>query len=587
VRSPSRGRVRTKLDERVGRLRLSKVASPILGWVIACWVLSAVLATVLLPPSMPDFVRVDEYANLDRYFAPTWFRVIIALVGSVLAGATVALIMLLENVVRIPKTRQLILKEMGPVVVSGFPALALFADHEWAAATSALVLFAGLEITLHVTSVRYAMGNALVAGVAASCWFPLVLNQFFTDDDTPTWLWASLFAFAASFAAFGSFYAVARAAGTRTRAVHFLFNDQRSAPTLIGVVAIAWLLMALRMTIGRNLMVGRNSADATDADLWQPFARSPDSWVHAAVVAFLLCFIVLRRQPGLLKTGERRVITTLAITASIDLVLWVVVVVIKMFVAVPTGTMSLPDGFLKFTTPIQLLVIVIMGIAACLPRFRGTVGRWVALISAAYLIPALLGQVLDQCGSMPNRAFFWCTPVLMPKRAFWCTPVQVALLLLTVATVLGGWKVMHRGLPVRPSVIVRLAVVPLIALHAGWLLPAAWEGATRWVLVAGVVLALVLFMPKVAEDPSRHALNVLTASAAQLLTLALFAVALPSLLKDETFVIAGVLWLAFPVAAELIIDQRPQPKTSWLTGDAEPVGSDGPEIFSRRSALPD
>jgi len=37
--------------------------------------------------------------------------------------------------------------------------------------------------------------------------------------------------------------------------------------------------------------------------------------------------------------------------------------------------------------------------------------------------------------------------------------------------------------------VLRLAVVPLIAVHAGWLLPVAWSGLGRWLLVLGIVAA--------------------------------------------------------------------------------------------------
>jgi hypothetical protein len=104
--------------------------------------------------------------------------------------------------------------------------------------------------------------------------------------------------------------------------------------------------------------------------------------------------------------------------------------------------------------------------------------------------------------------------------------------------------------------VTRLAVVPLIAVHAGWLLPAAWSGLGRVVIVAGVLIALFWLMPPVAADRARHTYDVVGASAAQLLTLVVFVLAIPSLFQDGALIVLGLLWLAIPIIAALTIDTK-------------------------------
>ncbi len=128
--------------------------------------------------------------------------------------------------------------------------------------------------------------------------------------------------------------------------------------------------------------------------------------------------------------------------------------------------------------------------------------------------------------------------------------------MLLVGVALVGAAAAFAGPAAQPygrSLAVRLALVPLIAVHAGWLLPAAWSEFGRVILVAGVLLALLFLMPKVAPDPARHTLDVLTASGAQLLALVVFALAIPSFVDDGSTVVLGLFWLSVAVIAALTI----------------------------------
>jgi len=103
------------------------------------------------------------------------------------------------------------------------------------------------------------------------------------------------------------------------------------------------------------------------------------------------------------------------------------------------------------------------------------------------------------------------------------------------------------------GLVVRLALVPLVAVHAGWLLPAAWTELGRVVFVVGVLLAVLFFLPRLAEDRDRHALDVLVASGGQALALVVFALAIPSFLDEPQVVVLGLFWLAVAVIAALTV----------------------------------
>ncbi len=91
-------------------------------------------------------------------------------------------------------------------------------------------------------------------------------------------------------------------------------------------------------------------------------------------------------------------------------------------------------------------------------------------------------------------------PDLLPA-GFAPSPVQVAMLLVAVALVMAVINLVRHYR--RPSLIARFAAVPVIAVHAGWLLPAVW---TQFGLVVGVAIALVtllLLQPPAARTTRR------------------------------------------------------------------------------------
>lgn len=525
------------LRARFDRVRLDRVPVATRPWIVSCWVLTLVIAVVLLVPGLADEVTVDPVGAahiLDRFLAPAWLRMLLVASSGAVAAVSVSLA-LLRGAASAPGASPL--RREFALALAAFPALALAADRILVPAVLAAVLFVVAELVAHLG--RPTRARAAWAGAAAFLpWVVLASAQPFTEAGG--WTWAVLFGLAAGFAAFGSYYGVQRAAESRTAAVAFLFRTRMPAAGVLGVVAAVVVVVVLRLTVLRELF------PEPDPTLWSPFAKeSPLSWVHAALVAGLIVLVGWRstRRP-LRRFGERRIAAALATVGNVELVLGSLVIVGAFLVAVVLGAATFPDAWLEWVPAIKVGGVFVIGLAALLPWMRGTAARVLAGISAVYLLPATTNNALVAEG------------VELPPgiAGFAAKPVQIMLLL--VASSLALAVVALAGRTVSRPLVLRLAIVPLIAVHAGWLLPVAWSDLGRWLLVLGIVASLVLFLPTPDPDPARRGINLLAASAAQLLAITVAALAIPSLYEDGTLVVLGLLWLAVTVVVSLVVETR-------------------------------
>ena len=147
---------------------------------------------------------------------------------------------------------------------------------------------------------------------------------------------------------------------------------------------------------------------------------------------------------------------------------------------------------------------------------------------------------------------------VLPLWVSAATPVQVAMLMMPIGIVLALVNLVARRDVIAPGAIVRISVVPVVAVHAGLLLPAIVSDLGRVVVVIAAVLSILLFMPPVSADARRHSLDLLASSGKQLLAIATFVVALPSILGGENQWGLGLLWLAIPTMAALMITTKPR-----------------------------
>ena len=130
------------------------------------------------------------------------------------------------------------LREALLVAVALFPSFALVADGALLLALIALVPAALLLVLAHLPRVRAAhAGPAWLGVVGTVTWLTLLFHQ---DTErggrSDSWLWVSLFGVAAAFAAFGSYYGVARAAESRSSKLRFLYRADLHPLLVLGIV---------------------------------------------------------------------------------------------------------------------------------------------------------------------------------------------------------------------------------------------------------------------------------------------------------------------------------------------------------------
>lgn len=541
-------RFRAAVLERMRRLRPDRMPVPLRAWAIVCWLLTAVLAVVALVPGLTDGIVADRAGTsevIGTFTAPLPLRVLLVVAAGVVAGALVA-----AALVRAPgaTARRALTAAAG----AGFPVLVLAAEHRWLSAAAALVMLA-------VALIVAARGSAALTGLlVGGSWLVLAIAQFAPDADGD-WTWIALFGAAAAFAAFGAYYGVARAAESRSALFRPLFRADLPLAAVLATLGLVVVVTALRLTVARDLF------PTPDPELWSPLAAEPLSWVHAVLVAALVVLVAGRSVTRpLLRSHARGVTAALAVAGNAQLVLAALVILAGLVVAVATGVVFLPDIPPVVVAALKFAGVAALVIVALLPPFRGTTARALALVTGAYLVPFTLLGLLAQTGSLPA-----------PLVGAAASPVQIALVLLAVAVVAALVPPVRRALGA--GLVVRLAVVPLVAVHAGWLLPAAWSSLGRILLVVGVLLALLWFAPKPSPDRAEHSAGVLAVSAGQVLALTVFALALPSFVDDPAIVVLGLFWLSVAVIAGLVV--RTLPGRDDVAGD-QPEGS----IADNRSA---
>jgi hypothetical protein len=552
----SPGRLRLRLS----RLRPDLLPAPYLIWFVVSVIVSLGLAAVILIPGLTDAVAAEGTGAIAQFFAPFAFRLAVLTGVAILAGASVVWVLLRDRVSsRDMVRRDAVLREAVIVAVALFPAFALVADAQLVRALIALVPGIALIVLAHVPRTRAShWGIALTGVIAVLTWLTLLDYQAtVAGSSSESWLWVSLFGIAAAFAAFSSYYGVAVAAESRSSRLAFLYRADLHPGIVLGIVVACLALTGLRLTVARELF------PEPDPQLWSPFGKSLLSWLIAAVVATLLVVVAVRasRRP-LTRFGERRVVAALATLGNLELVISVVVIAVAMGVAALTGAVFLPDAWIGVVPTLKVAGVVLLGLLVLLPVFRGTAARWIGLITALFLIPGTLAGVFENAG------------VVLPPGldGFPATPVQVLLLMMAAALGLAIWNLAVPESRISPSLVSRLAVVPLIAVHAGWLLPAAWSGLGRVVVVVAALVALFWLMPPVAADRTRHAYNVIGASTVQLLLLTTFVLAIPSLFQEGTLIVLGLLWLAIPIIAALTIDTTSRAEAPEEARDASARG---------------
>jgi hypothetical protein len=529
---------------RLRRLNLKRVQSAVLPWVLLCWALTAAIIVVLLWPGAFTSIALQPVPTADGlpgFAPPGWFRALVPFAGAILTGAAV-MVRRTPHVGRANPRLRAVLVEAAIAAALATPVLLLFADHAWFFAVAALLLALAAELVRRGP-------RALQAILAAGPWLVLLGYQF-TDAGrlSTSWVWIALFGLAAALASFGAYYGVARAAESRSRAIRVLFRERWNRVAVVLVALAAAAIIVLRMTILRELF------PAPDPVLWFPWDRYWTSWVFAALVAAVLVAVAIRstRRP-LLRVGQRRVTAGLAVLGNLNLVFAAFLVMLGVVLAI-FGTVDLPHEWSAVVPWLKFGGVALLGLLMLLPALRGTAARWLGIVAALFLVPTTLATALED--DLP----FGFAP----------SPVQVTILLVAVSVVLAVVNLVRPT--VRASLVARFGVVPLIAVHAGWLLPAVW---TQFGLVVGVVfmlVALLLLQPPAARDNATHSVRILTGAALQTFGLAVALLAVPSLLDDPQLIVLGLVWLSVVVVAALCFETiAREPNEAVYTPERDPL----------------
>lgn len=517
--------LRVHLRRRLRRVSLRRVQPAALPWIILCWVLSLAAIVVLLWPGALTAISerpIPVVEGISSFNPPGWFRSLALIAAAVFTGAAIVISRTAHE--DGPQPIRRFVDEVIVGVALVLPGAMLIADQAWLFAVAAVLLAVAAELMRRGP-------RAVGAVLGAAAWLVVLGYQFTLGGRAPgSWVWVAMFGFAAAVAAFGAYYGVARAAETRTRAIRVLFRERWNGWIVLVVAVVAAGLIVLRLTALRDLF------PPPDPELWAPWNRYWTSWLFAALVAAVLVAVSLRsaRRP-LLRVGQRRVTAGLAVLGNLNLVFVALLIVIGLGMAA-VGNVDVPLEWAPVVPWLKFGGVVLLGLAMLLPRLRGTAARWLGIVAALFLIPNTFATAVG--------------PAL--PAGFAPSPVQVAMLLVGAALVMAVANLVKQSR--RPSLIARFAAVPVIAVHAGWLLPAVW---TQFGLIVGVAITLVtllLLQPPAARDNATHTVRLMTGAASQLLAFGVAMVAAPSLLDDPGLIVLGLVWLSVVVVAALCFE---------------------------------
>ncbi|THG30783.1 hypothetical protein [Naasia lichenicola] len=533
---------------RFRRHALRRVPPPLAVLIVLCWAFSGALAWLLLLPGFADAVMKSPIG----FPTPAWFMSGLLICAAALAASWTAVLL------DAPRRS----RPVGTAIVRiGFPAtlpmLALAADREWVALSIAAVSAAGaIALGLaprepatreHGTragrdrAVGTRVGAARVALGAFLSAVPWVIAAWF-ELRAPFigfagWIWIELMPLATGAAAFIGFYALVSVTRSRQTRLPWIARTDHSPWVVAIVFLIAAGIIAARITFANGFF------NETEAMTW--VIRRNWSWLHAALVAAAIAVLALRPAPGPLAAEDTRVsMTGIRLAGSWSLLVWSAVGVTGVISLLITAQPFVWDGFVDVDAWVSLIVVLALAAIVMLPRFRRTVDRPIALISAFYLVP-ILTVIAVGVGD---------DPALVP---FWATAQQVVVLLVGIGGALALVNLMTRRRVVPSSVILRMIVVPIIAVHAGEALPFFLSKPLGLATVAiGLVVTVFVAAPKVSSDPHTHGRALLTLASAQLAAALLATLGTASLLGGDVATVLATQWLTVPIVVATLLVRR-------------------------------
>jgi hypothetical protein len=576
---PLVGRIAAALGSRVLRVRIDRIPRSLAVAVAALWAAWAGIAVALLLPGAIAPLGADPFgqSTLERGAGhdPGFLTVWCVLIGtSAVVGSAAVLLLLLR-----PRRGA---ARAGPAVlafaISCVPLLFLLSAG--AVAPAGLTLLPALAATA-LAAVAASVGPdrrrdvlAVLTGLAlAIVWAPLLVDGL--TSAVPLSLVSSyvvLGSGAVAVTGFVTLGGVASAAESANATAGSVAGTlaRRSTGTLGTAIVLAavLLVLALRFTVLNDVF------GELEAGLWS--LRTPSSWPHAVLIGALVVLFALgsARRPYASR-GQRLVTTLITLAAGLSNLVLVGAAVLLFVLLAVTGEVTDPSPYLGYIHLAGLAVVLVLLVPALRPSLARTTGRVGAVVGLVYLVPMLVSLV-----------FSLASTDIPP---FWASPTQVVVVVALAAAGLFVAGLVRRRPLVEPAMLVRLAVIPVVAVHAGELLPAVWSDALdRGVVVALSLLAFLLLSPRPVTDARRTARSLVAASALQVAILGTFATSIVLDYDAEVFTVVAVIWLAVPVSAVLCCRAVPSaprdhdladhaPRLHQAVGLAQRGGIDGGE----------
>lgn len=312
----------------------------------------------------------------------------------------------------------------------------------------------------------------------------------------------------------------------------------------VALAAVMLVVVVVRLTVLSSLF------GPADAIIWTP--GEPITWLHAVVAgALVLGVVVWSDRSPLRPRGQLLATTLIAAAAGIGQLLFLVTYVLMLVAPGAERIMdAIGDQFMWIALAITLLLLVLL-----LPPFRHSTGRAAAIVGLAVIVPF---QII----------------VLFPIPRVVATPTQLLPVVIGGALVLAIVGLARGRDVVDRLMLVRLAVVPCIAVHAGQLIPAVLSDAlARPILVAASLVGLVLFGFARRPGPAGASTAFLAPFAVQLGVLGITIVGIVIGGDIDALTTMAVIYLAWPVATVLCCRiAEPAPR---FAGTPQPQGTLG------------
>jgi hypothetical protein len=355
---------------------------------------------------------------------------------------------------------------------------------------------------------------------------------------------------------------------------------------LIAILVVKACYVVVRLAVAPNLF--------GDDRLWTLARQSPLAWIGAAATATVIGWVAFRseRRP-LARSGWVDATTALVIVGGLHVILDLVdASIMWIWLVVDPSAQAEVARFLQAVGPLfaisenlRLLGAVGLAVAGVIRWRRGD--RWNAgtvllLLAAAWLLPTTAARIF---------------PGLVAHTAL-PTQVDIVLTVGVVAVLVArgpGARWLPRQLLSRlegtDPLLLRLVVVPLVAVQVAALVPEIWQDQSVTAVTLLLVVLALLGLPRVAADVRRRSRTLLLASAGQLAALTAF---LLTAITNNVQLLTGlsiytdlvVLLLAVPVAALLCcrVQEVPSPSQPPTAVSPDSRQESGPVLGGARPA---